>query len=103
MWGQGLTPLALQAVAARAWPLHAQAHTQRFTLGGPQRPARCAHTMIRLDLRIELNYDIDAFGADFILNIHPALTSQQRVVNENLWLSQPLAPLLPRPCACPIC
>ena len=53
-----------------------------------------AHTMIRLDLRIELNYDIDAFGADFILNIHPALTSQQRVLNENLWLSQPLAPLL---------
>ena len=50
--------------------------------------------MIRLDLRIELNYDIDAFGADFILNIHPALTSQQRVLNENLWLSQPLAPLL---------
>lgn len=53
-----------------------------------------AHTMIRLDLRIELNYDIDAFGADFILNIHPALTPQQRVLNENLWLSQPLAPLL---------
>ena len=50
--------------------------------------------MIRLDLRIELNYDIDAFGADFILNIHPALTPQQRVLNENLWLSQPLAPLL---------
>lgn len=50
--------------------------------------------MIRLDLRIELNYDIDAFGADFILNIHPALTPQQRVLNENLWLSQPLTPLL---------
>lgn len=50
--------------------------------------------MIRLDLRIELNYDIDAFGADFIFNIHPAFTPQQRVLNENLWLSQALSPLL---------
>lgn len=50
--------------------------------------------MIRLDLRIELNYDIDAFGADFIFNIHPAFTPQQRVLNENLWLSQALTPLL---------
>ena len=39
--------------------------------------------MIRLDLRIELNYGIDDFGADLILNIHPALTAQQRVLNEN--------------------
>lgn len=50
--------------------------------------------MIRLDLRIELNYDIDALGADFVLNIHPAQTSQQRVYGEQLWLSQPVASTL---------
>ena len=48
--------------------------------------------MIRLELQIELNYQVDAQGADFVFNIHAAHTPRQTVNGEQLWLSQPLVP-----------
>ena len=37
--------------------------------------------MIRLDLSVELNYQIDSYGADFVFNIHAAQTLSQVVVS----------------------
>ena len=48
--------------------------------------------MVRLQFSIALQYDIDAPGCDFILNIHAARTDHQIVVQESLGISQPLAP-----------
>lgn len=45
--------------------------------------------MIRMDLQLELNYEIhDPQGADFIFNIHAAHTACQTVASEKLVLSQ---------------
>ncbi|HQZ04918.1 MAG TPA: transglutaminase family protein [Burkholderiaceae bacterium] len=46
--------------------------------------------MVRLQFSIELSYDIDAPGCDFIFSIHAAQTAHQRVVGESLQLSQQL-------------
>ena len=48
--------------------------------------------MIRIELQLALNYQIDAQGADFVFNIHAAQTASQQVTFENLWLSQPVQP-----------
>jgi transglutaminase-like putative cysteine protease len=50
--------------------------------------------MIRLDLRIDLSYVVDPFGADFIFNVHAAHTACQTVTAETLTLSQPIEPRL---------
>lgn len=47
--------------------------------------------MIRLELRVDLNYEIDEHGADFVFNIHAAHTGCQKVAAETLSLSQPIA------------
>lgn len=44
--------------------------------------------MIRIDLQLQLKYEVSAPGADFIFNIHPALTACQTVSAERLQLSQ---------------
>lgn len=44
--------------------------------------------MIRIELQIELNYEVGAQGADFIFNIHAARTPCQTVLRETLSLSQ---------------
>jgi transglutaminase-like putative cysteine protease len=46
--------------------------------------------MIRIELNIDLNYEIDGGGADFVFNIQAAHTPSQRVFAENLTLSQSL-------------
>jgi hypothetical protein len=46
--------------------------------------------MVRIELQIELGYDIDQHGADFVFNIHPAHTPCQKVSAEHLSLSQPV-------------
>lgn len=46
--------------------------------------------MIRIDLQVQLKYDVSAPGADFIFNIHPAYTPCQKVSAENLQISQDL-------------
>ena len=50
--------------------------------------------MIRLKFSIELNYEIDQPGCDFIFSIHAAQTRHQAVVGESLAISQNLAPNL---------
>jgi len=44
--------------------------------------------MIRIELQLELNYQIDAGGADFIFNIHAARTHSQSIAAEACLLSQ---------------
>ena len=41
-----------------------------------------------MDLQIDLRYEIDSYGADFVFNIHAAQTPHQIVHNERLVLSQ---------------
>ena len=48
--------------------------------------------MIRLELQVELNYQVDQYGADFVFNIHAAQTRSQVIASENLELSQPIIP-----------
>ena len=50
--------------------------------------------MIRLEFSVELSYDIAPPGCDFIFSIHAALTPQQTVVSESLFISQRLQPSL---------
>ncbi len=50
--------------------------------------------MVRLQFSIELNYEIDAPGCDFIFSIHAAQTAHQIVVGESLAISQALSPNL---------
>jgi transglutaminase-like putative cysteine protease len=47
--------------------------------------------MIRLRLSLELTYEIAPPGCDFIFNIHAAHTDCQRVLEENLQISQNVA------------
>ena len=47
--------------------------------------------MVRLKFSIELNYNIDSYGCDFIFSIHAAKTAHQTIVNESLSLSQNLS------------
>lgn len=44
--------------------------------------------MIRLEIALDLDYDISNPGCDFIFNIHAAQTQRQCVLNESLTLSQ---------------
>lgn len=48
--------------------------------------------MVRLELQVELNYEIDQYGADFVFNIHAANTRCQVISSESLTVSQPIAP-----------
>jgi len=48
--------------------------------------------MIRVELQIELSYEIDAHGADFVFNIHAAHTPSQTISGERLALSQSVVP-----------
>ena len=50
--------------------------------------------MVRLKFSIELHYEIDPPGCDFIFSIHAAQTAHQSVVHESLGISQPLSPNL---------
>jgi transglutaminase-like putative cysteine protease len=44
--------------------------------------------MVRIELEVELNYEVGAHGADFIFNIEAARTACQTLSAERLWLSQ---------------
>jgi hypothetical protein len=44
--------------------------------------------MIRIELQLQLKYEVSRPGADFVFNIHPALTRCQSVRAEQLRLSQ---------------
>jgi transglutaminase-like putative cysteine protease len=47
--------------------------------------------MIRLQIAIQLDYEVSATGSDFVFNIHAAQTARQHVLDEQLTLSQPVA------------
>jgi transglutaminase-like putative cysteine protease len=44
--------------------------------------------MIRIEFQLELHYEVDAYGADFVFNVHAAHTPRQTVSGEQLTLSQ---------------
>src|SRR2546427_13123146 len=46
--------------------------------------------MVRIELHVELNYEIDEHGADFVFSIHATHTPNQTVSDESLVLSHPL-------------
>ena len=48
--------------------------------------------MIRLELQVDLSYQVDLYGADFVFNIHAAHTRCQKIAAERLVLSQPISP-----------
>lgn len=49
--------------------------------------------MIRIQLQVDLQYEIDAYGGDFVFNIHAATHSPHQIIsNESLVLSQPITP-----------
>lgn len=48
--------------------------------------------MIRIQLSVELNYEVDAQGADFVFNVEAAHTSHQIVSSEQFKLSQDIKP-----------
>ena len=48
--------------------------------------------MVRLKFSLELNYEIDQPGCDFIFSIHAAQTVHQTVLSESLDISQRLSP-----------
>jgi hypothetical protein len=50
--------------------------------------------MIRIELQVELSYEVDEHGADFVFNIHAAHTPSQAISAESLVLSQPITPLI---------
>ena len=47
--------------------------------------------MIRIELQVQLHYEVDAPGADFVFNIHAAHTACQTLAAESLVVSQPVA------------
>lgn len=52
------------------------------------RRTRASPALIRLHFSVELNYQVQAPGADFIFNVQPAQTRQQRVLKEQLVIGQ---------------
>lgn len=46
---------------------------------------------VRMELQIDLSYEIDAYGADFVFNIHAAQTPSQAVSAERLVINQDIA------------
>jgi transglutaminase-like putative cysteine protease len=48
--------------------------------------------VIRIELQVDLDYEVDDHGADFIFNIHAAHTQSQTISHEHLLLSQAVTP-----------
>jgi transglutaminase-like putative cysteine protease len=44
--------------------------------------------MVRIQFAIDLHYELNFPGADFVFNIHAAPTASQRIVSESLFVSQ---------------
>lgn len=50
-----------------------------------------SHPRVRMEVQIDLRYEIDAHGADFVFNIHAAQTPSQAVSAERLVINQGIA------------
>jgi hypothetical protein len=57
-----------------------------ITPGSPRCPQHATTTMIRIELQVELSYEVDEHGADFVFNIHAAHTASQAISAESLVL-----------------
>lgn len=51
-------------------------------------PTGLSQSRVRMELQIDLRYDIDQYGADFVFNIHAARTPSQAVTSERLTINQ---------------
>jgi hypothetical protein len=56
----------------------------------PWTPSAPSRSRCRIDLHIELNYDIVSPEVDFIFMVHAAQTTSQTIVRERLTVSQPV-------------
>ena len=87
-------PLAGSAYAGMPWhPAALALPDSPAALAGSRRATQpqTQPQRVRLELQIDLHYDIDQYGADFVFNIHAAHTPQQSVHNERLQISQDIA------------
>jgi len=48
--------------------------------------------MVRIQFAIDLHYELNYPGADFVFNIHAAKTASQAIVSEQLLISQQVVP-----------
>lgn len=74
------------ALAQPATACHA-AHPWTPREDAPE-PGPATGQVVRMQLQIDLNYEIDAYGADFVFNIHAAHTASQTVRDERLVINQ---------------
>ena len=70
-------------ISPAAWPDVRATHAIATPAAAPSR--------VRMELQIDLHYDIDAHGAAFIFNIHAAQTPSQSVSAERLVINQDIA------------
>lgn len=56
-----------------------------------QEEATLPKRVVRIRLDVELSCLVGAAGANFIFNIHPAITARQSIVSEKLRIDQPVA------------
>lgn len=87
-----MTPLHAVADSPRSpsltpdlWPITSPANAQACAA------LRSAPSRVRMEVQIDLRYEIDPHGADFVFNIHAARTAQQAVSNERLVINQGIA------------
>jgi len=50
-------------------------------------PTSHPHALNRIELQVDLNYEVAAPGADFVFNVHAAHTPSQSLSAERLWLT----------------
>jgi len=58
----------------------------------PRKATSQPRPAVRIRLGVDLSYRIGGLGADFVFNIHPAITPCQKVSSERLRINQPVAP-----------
>jgi transglutaminase-like putative cysteine protease len=86
---------ASRPIESEARPSHAPT-LPRPVIGGtafrsdPMRPTR-TQALIRIDLQVDLNYEVAAPGADFVFNVHAAHTPSQSLSAERLVLTPAVA------------
>lgn len=66
-----------------------QAAPWQGAANAPSAPAlHSTQSRVRMEVQIDLSYEIDAYGADFVFNIHAAHTASQAVSGERLVINQ---------------
>lgn len=97
--GSTASPLALPTGAGRENTLAQGGEATLPSLPPSTQPAAASpvarapaihqgHGRVRMELQIDLSYEIDQYGADFVFNIHAAQTPSQAVSSERLVINQ---------------